>query len=184
MKKTLVKDLMVPLSDYVTVPDDATLGEAVAALKKSQADCEPGKHPHRAILVFDKNNEIVGKISLLSVLRGLEPKYEDMLSDRGPIHLGFTRSFQTKLIEQLRLWETPLEHICEKAARLKVHAFMNAPEKGEYIDLTATLDEAIHLIVIGCHQSLLVADKNKVVGVLRLIDVFEVVAESVMACKL
>ena len=38
MKTKLVKDLMVPLSDYATVSEDATLNEAVLALKQSQ-DC-------------------------------------------------------------------------------------------------------------------------------------------------
>ena len=39
MKTKLVKDLMVPLSAYATVPEDATLSDAVAALEESHAKC-------------------------------------------------------------------------------------------------------------------------------------------------
>ncbi len=184
MKTKLVKDLMVPLSAYATVPEDATLSDAVAALEESQANFNHAKYPHRAILVYDKNNDIVGKISMLSVLRGLEPKYEDMLSDKSHTHVGFTRHFQKIMIEQLELWESPLEHICEKAARVKAKAFMHTPHEAEFIEADATLDEAIHQLVIGFHQSLLVIQGKKVVGILRLTDVFEVVAQAVTACEI
>lgn len=184
MKTRLVKDLMVPLSDYATVPEDATLSDAVAALKESRENFDQTKYPHRAILAYDKNNDIVGKISLLSILRGLEPKYDDMLSDTGPSHLGFTRHFQKIMVEQLQLWESPLERICEKAARVKVKAFMHTPHETEFIEAEATMDEAIHQLVIGYHQSLLVTEDKKVVGILRLTDVFEVVAEAVIACEI
>ena len=54
MATTLVKDIMVPLSEYATVSEDATLYEAVAALKKSQADFDKAKYRHRAILICDQ----------------------------------------------------------------------------------------------------------------------------------
>ena len=123
MKTTLVKDIMVPLSEYATVSEEATLSDAVAALKKSQADFDQAKYRHRAILIFDKDNNIVGKVNFLSILRALEPKYEEMLSDSGPLHLGFTRKFQKAMFESLKLWQDPLEHVCRKAAQIKVKSF-------------------------------------------------------------
>lgn len=184
MKPELIKDLMVPLSAYATVPEEATLSEAVAALKASRANFDQARYPHRAILVYDKNNDVVGKISMLSVLRGLEPRYEKMLSDKGPMHVGFTRHLQQAMIEQFHLWENPLTRICEKAAHVKVKAFMHQPHEAEFIEADATLDEAIHHLVMGCHQSLLVTENKKVVGIVRLTDVFEKVAEAVLACEI
>ena len=120
MKNKRVKDIMVPLSEYATVSDDGSLRDAVAALKKSQADYDQGKYRHRAILVCNKDNVVVGKVSLISILRALEPKYEGMLSDRGPLHMGFTRKFQKAMFESLKLWQDPMDQLCQKAAEIKV----------------------------------------------------------------
>jgi CBS domain containing-hemolysin-like protein len=177
------KDLMVPLSDYATVSDDATLGEAVAALKASQAEFTPGKHPHRAILILDKRQNVVGKINFLSILRALEPRYDEMLSDKGPWHVGFTRKFQRSMFESLRLWQDPLEKICKKAASIRVKTFMAVPLENEMIEADAPLGEAVHQLVIGHHQSLLVTESNRIVGILRLADVFQAVSEAVLSCK-
>lgn len=185
MKTKLIKDLMVPISEYATVPEDATLCEAVASLKQSQERFDKGKYRHRAILVYGPNNDIVGKISMISVLRGLEPKYEEMLSDKDSKYVtGFTRRYQKVMMEQLQLWESPLARICEKSAHLLVKTFMDTPHEREFIEAEASLDEAIHQLVLGSHQSLLVTEDEKVVGILRLTDVFEVVAEAVTACEI
>jgi CBS domain-containing protein len=182
MKSKRVKDIMVPLSEYATVSEEDSLRDAVAALKKSQANFDQAKYRHRAILVFDKNNVIVGKVSFLSILRALEPKYDEMLSDRGPLHMGFTRKFQKAMFESLKLWQSPLEHICKKAAEIKVKTFMVTPVENEMIGPDQELGEAIHQLLIGHHQSLLVAEGGKVVGILRLTDAFEAVAENILAC--
>lgn len=183
MKGKQVKDIMVPLSEYATVSENATLSEAVAALKRSQADFDQAKYRHRAILIFDKDNDIVGKVNFLSILRALEPKYDEMLSDKGPAHMGFTRKFQKAMFESLKLWEDPLEHICKKASEIKVKSFMVTPKENEMIEPGVGLGEAIHQLVIGHHQSLLVTKNKKVVGVLRLTDAFEVVADNILGCK-
>jgi CBS domain containing-hemolysin-like protein len=184
VKTKLVKDLMVPLSEYATVSRNATLSEAVTALKQAQADYDQSKYRHRAILIYGDDKKIVGKVNLRSVLRGLEPKYENMLSDKAPSHVGFTRGFQRSIIDQFRLWQDPLDKICEKAAGVKVESFMTALSPEEIIAADATLAEAIHYFVTGHHQSLLVTENDAVVGILRLTDIYEVVAEAVTSCAI
>jgi len=184
LKTTLVKDIMVPLSEYATVSEDATLGEAVAALKQSQADFDQAKYKHRAILVLDDNNTIVGKVNFQSILKALEPKYEEMLSDRGPAHLGFTRKYQKAMIESFKLWQDPLDQLCEKAAKTKIKAFMVTPKENEMIEPDAPLGEGIHQLVLGHHQSLLVTKDQQVVGVFRLTDAVEVVSNAILNCKI
>jgi len=65
MKTIIVKDLMVPLEEYATVSEDATLLEAVMALEAAQEkiDREKYKYLHRAILVLNRSGKVVGKIS-------------------------------------------------------------------------------------------------------------------------
>jgi hypothetical protein len=128
LKTKLVKDLMVPLSEYATVSQEATLGEAVAALKQAQADYDQTKYRHRAILVYDQDQKIVGKVNFQSILKALEPKYDEMLSDAAPSHLGFTRTLQKSIIDQFKLWQDPLDRVCEKAAKFRIKTFMNTPK--------------------------------------------------------
>lgn len=179
-----VKDLMVPLSEYATVSEEATLSDAVAALKQSQADFDQEKYRHRAILALGADGQVVGKVNFQAVLRSLEPKYDDMLSDKRPMHTGFTRLYQKAIFDSMRLWQDPMDQICVKAAQIKVKNFMVKPIDNEMIEMDASLGEAIHQLVLGHHQSLLVIDAKQVVGVLRLTDVFEVVSSAILACKL
>jgi len=72
METPIVTDLMVPLDEYATISEEATLYEAVTALDEAKPRFDKTRHQHRAILVFDKNNHITGKISQLDVIRGLE----------------------------------------------------------------------------------------------------------------
>ena len=75
MKTITVKELMVPLEAYATVPRDATLREAVLALEKSQMTLDPSRHKHRAILVLDESGKVVSKITMKNILIALEPNY-------------------------------------------------------------------------------------------------------------
>jgi len=61
---------------------------------------------------------------------------------------------------------------------------MYTPTKGEYVDAEATLDEAMHLLVMGHHQSLLVTEDDDIVGILRVSDVFAEVFHMMKSCKI
>lgn len=182
MKSHMVKDLMVPLSEYATVPEGATLFEAVMSLEKAQAAFDHTRYRHRALLVLDTNQQVIGKISQLDVLKALEPKYEQMLGREGMAHSGLTREFMKSLMSHYNLWSGAMSEICKKAATLKVKDVMHEPTEGEHVNEDATLDEAIHQLVLGQHQSLLVTRKRQIVGILRLTDVFAAVFHAIKTC--
>jgi CBS domain-containing protein len=172
-----VKDLMVPLSEYATVPEDATLTEAVWALKKAQKEFDQSRDRHRAILIYDKSGKIVGKVSQLDILRALEPKY-DQMGDANPLaryglsRFGFSPRFMKTMMKQFQLWEKPMEETCKAASKLKVKDIMYAPTEGEFVEDIASLSVAINQLLLGHHQSLLVTHGKEIVGILRLTDVF------------
>ena len=184
MKTIAVKDLMVPLSEYTTVSQEATLYDAVLALEAAQEVFDPKRHRHRGVLAFDKDNKIVGKLGLLDILRTLEPKYAEM-GDLGPLsRAGFSPQFLKSMVEKFALWDKPLSDICSKAGRMKVKDIMYSPTEGEYVEENASLGEAIHQLVIGHHQSLLVTRGKEIVGILRMVDVFKEVCEAMKSCEL
>jgi CBS domain-containing protein len=183
MKKKLVKELMVPLAEYATVSEDATLFETVIALENAQEKFDQSRYRHRAVLIYDKEGNIVGKVSQLDVLRALEPKYEKMGIPGSLSRFGLTKQFQETMLEELRFWDKPMDDICRKASRIKVKEFMYTPSEGEYINEDATLDKAINQLVMGHHQSLLVIKDEKIVGVLRKTDVFMEIVRAMKACE-
>ena len=142
MKNYKVQDLMVPLSEYATVTEDATLFDAVNALENAQEDFDHTRYRHRAILVLDKNGNVVGKLSQLDVLKALEPKYRDMLDRRRLRSFGFTKAFMKSMLREYHLFDSDLIDICKMAGKQNVKQFMYSPSEGEYIAENATLDEA------------------------------------------
>ena len=186
MEPMRVKDLMVPIEEYATVSQDATLLEAVSALEQAQEKLDRMRYPylHRAILVFDQDKNIVGKISQLDILRALEPKYEKIGDPTTLSRAGFSPQFLQSIMEQFSLLSDSLADICRKAANRKVRDFMYTPGEGEYVEEDTTLTEAIHQLVMGHHQSLLVTFGKDIVGILRLTDVFKAVFQIMKTCKL
>ena len=49
---------------------------------------------------------------------------------------------------------------------------MQTPSEGEYINEKTSLDTAVHQLITGYHLSLLVTKNKKIVGILRMSDVF------------
>lgn len=180
-----VKDRMVPLQEYATVSQDADLQQAVMALEKAQEEWGKAGYKHRAILVLDAKGTVVGKLSQWDVIRALEPKYDELFDFDRLSHFGFNPSFVKGMLKDHSLWEHPLDDICRAAGRLKVTDIMYTPQREEYVEENASLTEAIHLLIVGRHQSLLVTNQaGGIVGILRLSDVFEEVCERIKVCKL
>lgn len=172
MDKYLIKDLMVPISEYATVSKGATLLEAYLALEKAQEAFDHSKYRHRAILILDDNKRVIGKISQMDVLRALEPKNGQFDGVENISRYGFSTQFIMNMREKNRVQDVSLQDMCIKAARLKVEDLMQATTEGEYVKEDTSFDTAIHQLVRGSHMSLLVTREDNIVGVLRLTDVF------------
>jgi CBS domain-containing protein len=184
VKSITVKDIMVLIEDYATVSEGATLYEAVHTLEEAQRRFNQQKYRHRAVLVYDSKGDIVGKLSQLDVLKGLEPKYEGIGELKGLSRYGMNPERIRQMIRDYGLWKKPIDDICRKAATIKVKDIMYTPTEGEYIAENATLNEAIHMLVVGGHQSLLITKDRKIVGILRLTDVFKKIADIIKTCEI
>ena len=181
-----VSDLMVPLDEYATVSQDVSLYEAVIALEKAQEELDRKRHHylHRAILVYDKNKKIIGKINQLDVLMTLEPQYQEMGDMRSLSRAGFSPQFLKSMMEKFHLCDESFSEMCTKAAKIKVKDFMYTPTEGEYVEEETSLCEAIHQLVMGHHQSLLVTRGEEITGILRLTDVFKEVSQMIKTCTM
>jgi CBS domain-containing protein len=184
MRSIKVGELMVPLAAYATVSEEATLREAVLALEEAQKHVAGDREKHRAILVLDKKGTVVGRLDQWTVLWALEPRYKQMGDLRETSRYGFSPDFLRSMIESYGLWRKPLEGLCRKAAEITVKDIMHTPVEVEFVGEDASLDTAIHLLVMGRHQSLLVTRGEEIVGVLRLSDVFKKICDNIKACQI
>ena len=184
MENYLVRDLMVPLSEYATVPEGSSLLEAVLALEVAQEEYDHTKYKHRAVLILNSKSEVVGKLSHLDILLALEPQAVETKEYDQLQQFHFSFQFIQDLKRQKRMETLPLKDLCGKAAQLKVENFMTYPTENERISGKAQLDLAVNQLVIGKHLSLLVTENDKVVGILRLTDVFAWVFHMMKECSL
>ena len=183
MKSLSVRDLMLSLSEYATVSDEATLYDAIVALDQAHAKNQ-GYYGHRAVLVYDNEHRVIGKLGLFDMLMALEDKYSEIGDLERLSGLGLSSHFVKSIFNNFSFWSRPLDEVCADAANLRVSDIMHILTENEYIDESASLDEAIHQFVIGHHQSLLVTRGEEIIGILRLTDMFTAVFHMMKECKL
>lgn len=176
MKNRFVKDLMIPISEYATVVLGTSLADALTALEKAQDAHTSSKYQHRAILVLDNNGNVVGKIGQLRVLKAIEPEYDFNDTMKELKKYNFSEEYLSQLRDKYRS-ELPIlkTEQLKVIATKKVEEFMQKPRPGEFVAEDCSIDTAIHKMVAGRHQSLLVTRKEKIIGILRMADVFAAV---------
>jgi CBS domain-containing protein len=178
MENKIVKDLMIPLENYASVHMNSTLFDAALEMRNSQDKLTTGMQPIRAALVVDDENNIVGKIGHLAFLKALEPKYSKIIDFEKLTRVGVSPALISSISDNLRLWEDDLTSILKRASSIKVKDVMNPVS--ESIDENASITEAIHQIIVLQLLSLLVKSGSKIVGIIRLSDLYNEVEQNII----
>ena len=184
MENHLVKDFMIPISEYATVVLGTTLADALIALEKAQEAHTSNKYQHRAILVLNDSGDVVGKLGQLRALEAIEPQFDfnEKIKEIGKYN--FSKEYIAQLRDRYRSKEPILKKEALKIiANKKVEEFMQKPKAGSFVSEDHNLDEAIHKLAAGRLQSLLVTRNGKIVGILRMADVFSVVSQEIKALE-
>lgn len=185
MDSYTVKDLMVPIAEYATVPMGTTLLDAINVLEKAQEAFTSSKYQHRAILVLDEENTVVGKIGQLRVLKAIETRPDRNSELEELKDFNFSDEYIIHQREKFRLGgKIMAKEDLQIAANKKVEEFMQKPTPSEIVPEDASLDTAIHKLVAGTHLSLLVTRADRIVGILRIADVFAAVYHEMKQHKL
>ncbi len=184
MKTIMVRDLMIPVESYTTVPLDATLYEAVVALDNSQRSTDPLRYKHRAIFVLDRNGEVIGKMNMKSILSALKPESLNKEGEEVLSREGYSPDLIQSLTEKNVLWIDPLQIACDRASQLMVIDVVKPPKRAELIDESATLGDALQQLLVYPFYSLLVMKNDyEIIGILRLSDLYATVCREMKKCK-
>ena len=181
MEEKRVKDLMLALDEYATIDAEATIREALLALDEAQLGLDDDRHHHRAVLVLDADRQVIGKLSHWAILRRIEPTFlraDDLVSLN---RAGLTPEFIRILESRFAGFSNSLALMCAEAAKTKARDAMVPVD--ESIDEDARISEAIQALVRNHAQSMLVTRDGTVVGILRMSDVFEEVANVIRRAK-
>ena len=180
MQAKLVKDLMVPLELYPVVSEESTLLDAVLKFEEVQKRRIRTRQPYRAVLVVDRNNKVVGKLGQLGFLKALEPQ-RNILGDMGKLAVaGVSSEFISSMMSHYRFFQDSLSDLCLRARHIKVKNVMQPVT--DSIDENATMGEAIYKIVALQSLSILVTRGEEIVGLLRLSDLCQEIAEEMKKC--
>lgn len=177
----IVKDLMVPISEYVTITKGATLKEAVLALENAKVEMSTTSYPHWLVLILDSQQKVIGKLSQLDILRALEPKTAEDIRLEEMRSYGFSSNVIFRMRENFRKNNWSLEKVYSDPAtiNMKVEEFMMSVADNEFIDENTSLDTAAHQMSLRNRLSLLVTRNGEIVGMLRLADVFNAVINAI-----
>lgn len=181
--ETTIKELMIPIEEYVTVREEHTLYEYFQALEAARA-AKAAAHCHRDALVMGPDGQVAGKVTIYDVFLALEPGYKSILESLSSTSV-LTPGYLAGIYKDFDLWAKPLPTLCQRAARLTVGDIMHRPEAAEFVEETDPVDVGLHRYVMGVHQPLLVRGPGgRVSGVLRFGDVFKRVKDMTLACAL
>lgn len=176
MHDRLVKEVMVPINVYPVINKNATIGEAINVLKKTFKILPNNVLTgYRSIIVLDDNKEIVGILTIRSLLKAIEMEAhnEKTLSTIASWALFFTKSKM------------------DKHLNIQVKDIMRSLEIA-YVYENETITTAVHTILTKQVNSLPVIEKpavteltmgeyplenNKVIGIIRAIDIFNIIGD-------
>jgi len=165
-----VGQIMVPLAQYPSVRDNATLRDAIAIIENAQLEVSLRKSLPRALLVYDEIDVFVGYVRRRDLMRGLEPK---SLVSR-PLE------YRKKLFDvqiDPNLSEMSYDHVVKG-----IREQGNRPVSDVMRPIEATIEADDHVIkavyeMVSSDLNLIpVLDDGQVVGVVRSVDVFHELA--------
>lgn len=70
-----VREVLIPLAQYPSLRDTATLAEAVALMESAALDVDGRRSLPRVLLVFDEIEVLVGYVRRRDLMMGLEPRF-------------------------------------------------------------------------------------------------------------
>ncbi|MCL6479264.1 MAG: CBS domain-containing protein [Peptococcaceae bacterium] len=150
---------MVPINDYNTISENATLYEAIKVLRSSFHRDGKAWYGHRSVIVLGGGGELVGVLSLRGLLKAAGLKELDDDPDFKAESWGWY------YIDRLR-----------KESRLKVKDVMR-PLAVATVDAGDSVREAALSLLKHQVNSLPVLKEGKLVGMVRTLDIFRTIGE-------
>lgn len=150
-QKKNIKELVTPLENYPHLPYWATLKEALIQLGSALED------GINTVLVFNEAYKLMGILTPSDILRGIEP------------------TFGQRFKERAEFWSDLLSPATKERMMEPVKGFMSPARVA--IDAEDSLFKALHIMVSEKQPLLAIQEHGRIIGVLKLDDVFREIVE-------
>ncbi len=154
-----VREIMVPVTAYPRVHEDASLHEVVDLLRESAPPEKGAWHGYQSVLVYDRRGALVGLLTLRGLLKLVRLRH----LDRDLRVLGAS-------------WGAYYWQWYRETRGLRVRDIMR-PVRAVTVRADDTVLRAALIMLWRHFNSLPVVDDGIVVGMVRLLDVFWVLGE-------
>ena len=155
---------MIPIEDYTTIDPDSTVKEGIKRLRESFKSAvstsrimETG---HRSIVVFDRDGEMVGILSIRDLIAGVLPEY---LSAPKP-------SMGDSIVYSPMFWSGLFTTQVKVLSQKKIREVMS--EAPPTVSEDTNLMELAYVMHKEGYRRVAVASQGKVVGVVREQELF------------
>jgi len=178
-----VKDIMAHIDEYQTVDMDAPLCDMLRILRKDSERIQartPGKY-HKTMLVTDASKNIVGKLSLFDLVRGLVPEtakkpelsrmYYRTLSSRSQ-----EVAEEVGAVQQRFQWlNTTFLDLVKQETQKKVKDVMS--DLVPLLHEDDSINKAVYVMFKENIRQPAVVRDDRIVGIVNLSDIFPVLLE-------
>jgi len=158
-----VRDVMIPLADYATVTEDATVKECIEVMRRALTGGK-GDTYIRCLLVLDKEQRPRGILTLRDLIRAIEPGFAD------PQKLAETIQWAASKPEFG--WDQFFDEKQARERTMKTVKDVMRQLKLITVEADAPLLHAAFLMVKHNIGRLPVTEGDRVVGMVRLNEVF------------
>jgi predicted transcriptional regulator len=171
-----VRDFYVPITNYPHIASSASICDAIQMMHTSLSE----GHKYRTILVTDVDQHLQGYLSLRDLTRAVGPGF---LSKKTPDYKGH-QPFQG-ISDDF----SALSLIWQEGFTLKVMEEAKKPVSGvmtllkNTVSLNDPFAKCAYLLLFEDALIIPVVEHDKVIGAVRLVDIFERIADSICTQK-
>ena len=171
----VVGDIMIPIEKYPHISYWDTLLHAMKLIEEIVIEVDGKQSLPRVLLVFGKDNNLVGMVRRRDILKGLEPKFLVKQSIQNRIRL-FDAKENPKFanIDNKRILKGVMERVDTQIGNvmLPIQATINFEDH---------IFKAVYVMNLYKVSQLPVIKDDEVVGVVRTVEIFKTVSEVLLS---
>lgn len=179
-----VKEIMAPIEDYDRVDIDAQLCDAMSILKRNYEKLKAGEQGnfHKTLLVVDDKDNVVGKLSMYDLIRGLVPepaKKPEVSKAYNAMRSGRARDVSVEVgdaQEHFKWLSSGFSDLIKQEAHKNVRDIMTPIEKSS-LKAEDKITHGIYTLFKDKVRQQFVQSEGKIVGVVNLNVIFNQLLE-------